>query len=88
MARIPFVDLGAEYRSIWNAVKAAIDATLHEGQFILGEAVACFDREMCEYLGVGHAIGVAKVSVCPRSSLERFAFYRQRRWLPVLEPIP
>lgn len=37
----------------------AVQQVLHSGQFILGENVAALEREMAQYCGVAHAVGVA-----------------------------
>lgn len=58
MEPIPFVDLGAQYATIKDAVRAAIDRVLDGGRFVLGEAVTEFEGEMAAYLSVKHAIGV------------------------------
>lgn len=56
---IPFVDLRAQYESIREEVTTAVSATLERGDFILGEAVARFERDFARYCGVKHAIGVS-----------------------------
>jgi len=58
MTQIPFVDLKAQYATIRDDVRAAIDGVLESTQFILGDAVSEFERDFAAYLGVGHAIGV------------------------------
>lgn len=55
---IPFVDLRAQYRRIQDEVDPAVLAVMQRGDFILGGAVAEFEREFAEYCGVKYCIGV------------------------------
>lgn len=55
---VPFVDLGAQYASLRTELHAAIDGVLDRGDFILGESVAMFEREMAAFCGTRHAVGV------------------------------
>lgn len=59
MDTIPFVDLRAQYHSIRDEVRSAMDDVLDSTQFILGEAVDRFERDFAAYVGVRHAVGVA-----------------------------
>ncbi|MEJ5336112.1 MAG: DegT/DnrJ/EryC1/StrS family aminotransferase [Thermus sp.] len=56
--RIPILDLTPEVEELWDDLMAAITRVLRSGQFILGPEVEAFEREVAEYLGVEHAIGV------------------------------
>lgn len=56
--RIPILDLTPEVEELWDDLMAAIARVLRSGQFILGPEVEAFEREVAEYLGVKHAIGV------------------------------
>ncbi|RTH03485.1 erythromycin biosynthesis sensory transduction protein eryC1 [Thermus scotoductus] len=56
--RIPILDLTPEVEELWDDLMAAITRVLRSGQFILGPEVEAFEREVAEYLGVKHAIGV------------------------------
>jgi len=40
-------------------IRAAIDRVIRSQRFILGEEVAAFEREIADYIGVKHAIGVS-----------------------------
>ncbi|HYM49814.1 MAG TPA: DegT/DnrJ/EryC1/StrS family aminotransferase [Candidatus Limnocylindrales bacterium] len=55
---IRFVDLQAQLRTLEPQVSDAMRAVLERGDFILGEAVAAFEREFAAYCGVAHAVGV------------------------------
>ncbi len=55
---IPFLDLKAQYQGIRQEVTAAVHEVLESGQFVLGEAVAAFEREFAAYCGVAHAVAV------------------------------
>ena len=56
---IPILDLKRQYQSIKPEIDCAISRVVESGQFILGPEVENFEREMAQYLGVTHAIGVA-----------------------------
>jgi dTDP-4-amino-4,6-dideoxygalactose transaminase len=58
-AKIPLLDLVAQYQTIKSEVDTAIQRVLDSGWFILGEEVTSFEEEMADYLGVSHAVGVA-----------------------------
>jgi len=56
--RIPILDLTPEVEELWDDLMAAISRVLRSGQFVLGPEVEAFEREVAEYLGVKHAIGL------------------------------
>jgi len=56
--KIPVLDLKPQYQQIKAEVRAAIDAVLESGQFIMGPEVKQFEQAVAQYLGVKHAIGV------------------------------
>jgi dTDP-4-amino-4,6-dideoxygalactose transaminase len=56
---IPHVDVRAQYAPLLDELKERIGAVLDSGRFILGPEVRAFEQDAAEYLGVGHAIGVA-----------------------------
>jgi len=60
--KIPIVDLRAQYATIRDEVRRAIDEIAESQQFILGPAVARFEEQMAAYLGCAHAVGVASGS--------------------------
>jgi len=55
---IPLVDLRAQYATIRNEVRRAIDEVLDSMQLTIGPNVRAFDKEWAEYCGTAHAIGV------------------------------
>lgn len=55
---VPILDLATEIEFLWDDLMAAITRVLRSGQFILGPEVEAFEREVAEYLGVKHAIGL------------------------------
>lgn len=56
---IPCANPGAQYRSHRAEIQEAIDRVLEQGRYILGEEVSAFERELAQYLGVAHGVGVA-----------------------------
>jgi dTDP-4-amino-4,6-dideoxygalactose transaminase len=58
VARVPFVDLGAQYETLRADVRRAIDETLDRGDFVLGSAVTAFEEEFAAACGVSRALGV------------------------------
>ncbi len=59
---IPIVDLRAQYQTLREEIRSAIDAVAESQQFILGPAVRQFEAEMAAFLGANHAVGVASGS--------------------------
>lgn len=59
MPHIPFIDLHAQHDPIRDEADAAIAAVLDSGQFIRGPFVERFEREVADYVGAEHAIGVS-----------------------------
>ncbi len=57
--KVPLVDLVTQYKNIQPEMDAAIHGVLDSGAFILGPAVKEFEKNMAEYTGVKHAVGVA-----------------------------
>ncbi len=55
---IPLVDLRAQYATIKDEVRKAIDDVLEGMQLTIGPNVRAFDQEWAAYCGTKHAIGV------------------------------
>ena len=55
---IPLVDLGAQLATIRPEIDAAIKKVLDDTSFVLGPAVARFERAFAEYVGVRHCVAV------------------------------
>jgi dTDP-4-amino-4,6-dideoxygalactose transaminase len=55
---IPLVDLKAQYATIRDDVRTAIDGVLDSMQLTIGPNVRAFDKEWADYCGTTHAIGV------------------------------
>jgi dTDP-4-amino-4,6-dideoxygalactose transaminase len=60
--KVPSLDLKAQYATIKDEIRAALDAALESQEFILGPVVADFERQAAEYCGCAHAIGVSSGS--------------------------
>jgi len=56
--KIPLVDLKRQYVSIKQELDEAISRVLTSGQYVSGENVEGFERELGAYLGVKYVIGV------------------------------
>jgi len=55
----PLNDIRLHDRSLAGEVRAAIDAVIDDGQFILGARGAAFEHRFADFVGVRHGIGVA-----------------------------
>ncbi len=58
LADIPLVDLRAQYATIRDDVRAAIDGVLESMELTIGPNVRAFDDEWAAYVGTAYAIGV------------------------------
>ena len=58
-APIPLLDLVAQFESIQQELRGAIEQVLRSGHFILGPQVQAFEQEMAKACGALHAVGVA-----------------------------
>ena len=59
---IPLLDLKAQYATIKDEIKEAIDEVLESQYFILGPKVEQFEYEIAKYCDVKYAVGVASGS--------------------------
>jgi dTDP-4-amino-4,6-dideoxygalactose transaminase len=57
--RIPLLDLKAQYASIRDEVRSAIDRVLESQRFILGPEGENLEREIAAYCRCSHAVGVS-----------------------------
>ena len=57
--RIPLLDLKAQYATIREQVRAAVDDVLDNQRFILGPHVAALEQEIAKLCRVPHAVAVA-----------------------------
>ncbi len=56
---VPFIDLIAQYQTIRDEVRAAVDRCLEMQHFILGDEVTMLEKEIAEYCDSRFAIGCA-----------------------------
>jgi dTDP-4-amino-4,6-dideoxygalactose transaminase len=56
---IPQLDLAAQYASIGEEIRAAVERVLASQQFILGREGAALETEIAQLCGVAHGVGVA-----------------------------
>src|SRR5919201_605540 len=59
---IPLLDLKGQYRPLRDELLAAIARVCDSQRFIGGPEVDALERELAEYIGVRHAIGVSSGS--------------------------
>ena len=57
-SQVPFVDLGAQYRTISGEITEAVSKVLRESDFILGREVSLFEEEFASFCEAKWAIGV------------------------------
>jgi dTDP-4-amino-4,6-dideoxygalactose transaminase len=57
--RVPLLDLGEQYRALNEPIREAIDEVLASHRFILGPKVQAFEKAICAYCNVPHAVGVS-----------------------------
>lgn len=55
---IPLVDLKANFRTIREEVRAAVDAVLDSGHYVLGPDVSALEQEFATYVQAPHAVAV------------------------------
>ncbi len=67
--RFPFVDLKAQFQPIREAVMAAITRVLESQQFILGDEIESFEKEVGALLGVREAVSCASGTAALEISL-------------------
>jgi len=56
---VPFLDLTAQYRTLQQELRPAVNDVLASGRYALGPAVEEFERAFARTCGVQHCIGVA-----------------------------
>jgi len=56
---VPLLDLQAQYATIKEQVRAAVDDVFESQRFVLGAQVSALEEEIAGYCGVPYAVGVA-----------------------------
>jgi dTDP-4-amino-4,6-dideoxygalactose transaminase len=56
---VPILDLKAQYNTIREEVRVAVDTVLEKQHFILGPEVKALEKEIAAYCGTKYAVGVA-----------------------------
>ncbi|HVP30588.1 MAG TPA: DegT/DnrJ/EryC1/StrS family aminotransferase [Myxococcota bacterium] len=57
-ARIPILDLSAEWAEVGADVEAAVVRVLRSGQYILGPETAALEKDVADLVGTRHCVGV------------------------------
>src|ERR1044072_2761492 len=60
--KVPLIDLQAQYASVRDAVREAVDRVFETQQFVMGPEVAALEAEVAEYSQTNEAIGCASAS--------------------------
>ena len=56
---VPLLDVNAQNLALESELKSAFERVLRSGQFIMGPDVAALEKEIAEFVGAKHAIGVS-----------------------------
>src|SRR6185295_377983 len=56
---VPLLDLKAQHATIRDEVREALDRVVESQQFILGPEVEALEREVAQYSGCAHGVGVS-----------------------------
>jgi len=62
VSHVPLLDLKAQYATIRDEVRKVIDEVCDSQVFILGPKVAEFEKQIADYCGVRHAVGLTSGS--------------------------
>src|ERR1044072_6857162 len=60
--KVPLIDLQAQYVSVRDSVREAVDRVFETQQFVMGPEVAALEREVAAYCQTNEASGCASVS--------------------------
>src|SRR5688572_22261398 len=56
---VPLLDLKAQYATIANEIRSAVDRVMESQHFILGPEVSALEQEIAAYAGVACGIGMS-----------------------------
>ena len=59
MMKVPLLDLKAQYATIKDEIREAVDRVLEGQQFIMGPEVAALEKAVADYVGARHGIGMS-----------------------------
>src|SRR5438552_15873066 len=57
--RVPQLDLRAQYATIRDEVREALDRVVERQQFIMGPEVPALEKALADYVGARHGIGMS-----------------------------
>lgn len=61
-APIPLIDIAAQNAPLFEELRAAFERVARSGHYILGEEVTAFEREVAQFVGSRHTVGVSNGS--------------------------
>jgi len=70
---VPMSNIAAEYEAIKDEIDAAFQRVIKSGNFTLGEEVDLFEKELAEYIGSKHAVGVGSGTAAIELTLRAFS---------------
>lgn len=74
--KVPFLDLGGQYKKIRKSLFKSLRPMLETGQFIGGPSVSKFEAEFSSYVGVANTIGVGNGTDALEIALEALGLPR------------
>ena len=73
--KVPLLDLKAQYQTIGDEIKEAMEEVLEAQHFILGPKVEALEEAVAPYCGCQHAVGVSSGTDGLRRSIPRLPWY-------------
>lgn len=58
ITQVPLVDLSAQHAQVTDLIREGMNRVIAEGSFVLGPAVAEFEKDWAQYCGTAFAVGV------------------------------
>ena len=68
--KVPYLDLGFQYRAIAPVLGGKVESLLASGSYVLGENVSCFESDFATFVGVKYGVGTANGTDAIRLALQ------------------